>query len=211
QDLSIETIHNFVDTQVYRPTRNTELRSQFAPPGVPLLVHASNFRPVKRVLDAIRIFDHVQQETDCRLIMMGIGPDRQAAEDLVHSLGHDERVHFLDNQESILDLLSVADLLLLPSETESFGLVALEAMSCGVPVLASDVGGLRELVESGRTGFLCPRGNPEAFAMRALQLLQDRGLYEQVAGEARQSAVTRFDTSVIVPRYEAHYQRVLES
>jgi len=210
RELRIDTIHNFVDTSVYKPGPSPELRSQFAPAGVPILVHASNFRPVKRVLDVVRIFDHVQHETDCRLVMMGLGPDRHAAEELVHSLGQQDRVHFLDHQESILDLLSVADLLLLPSETESFGLVALEAMACGVPVLASDVGGLRELIESGHSGYLCPRGNPEAFAVRALQLLQDRGLYAEIAGGARERAVTRFDTHVIVPQYEEHYRRVLE-
>lgn len=209
-ELRIDTIHNFVDTEVYRPGPDPALRSQFAPAGVPVLVHASNFRPVKRVLDVIRIFDHVQRELDCRLVMMGTGPDRHAAEELVAQLGHGERVHFLDNQESIRDLLSVADLLLLPSETESFGLVALEAMACGVPVLASDVGGLRELIVNGQSGFLCARGNPEAFALRALQLLQDRGLYQQIAGAGRERAVTRFDTRVILPLYEEHYRRVLE-
>ncbi len=210
QDLVIDTIYNFVDTEIYRPERDPGLRARFAGEDEFLLAHASNFRPVKRTLDVIRIFARVARECPARLVLMGLGPDRHACEELARELGLEERVHFLDNQGSIRDLLRVADLFLLPSETESFGLVALEAMACGVPVIASEVGGLRELIDSGRNSWLCPRGDTEAFAGRAVRLFKDSTHYREISEAARQTAIERFTPQTIVPQYEAVYRRVIE-
>lgn len=210
QELEVERIHNFVDTEEFQPRCNRELRACFANPGEHILLHVSNFRPVKRIPDVVDIFARLAARLPVRLVLAGLGPERNAAKEQVTALGLQERVHFIGNQESMVDLMSVADLYLLPSQTESFGLSALEAMSCGVPVLASRVGGLPELVEDGVTSHLCPLGDVDAFANAGLQLLQDKELYQRVSKAARDSAVERFAIDRILPRYVEVYDRVLD-
>lgn len=209
EGLAIQRIHNFVDTEEFQPRRNEALRSCFADPAERVLLHVSNFRPVKRVPDVLDIFARLAARHPVRLVLAGLGPDRNAAKEQAARLGLAERVHFIGNQESIVDLMSVADLYLLPSQTESFGLSALEAMSCGVPVLASRVGGLPELIEDGVSSYLCPLGDVEAFAARGDELLADPALYARVSAAARAAAVERFAIERILPDYLACYERVL--
>ena len=209
EGLRVRRVYNFVDTEEFKPQRNPELRRCFADPGERVLLHVSNFRPVKCVPHVVEIFARVAARLPARLILAGLGPERNAAKEQVQELGLGGRVHFIGNQESIADLLSVADLFLLPSQTESFGLAALEAMSCAVPVLASRVGGLPELVEDGRNSYLCEAGDVASFAARAAELLGDGELYCRVAGAARETAVERFAIERILPQYVEIYEEVL--
>ena len=208
-ELPVQRVYNFVDTEEFQPLRSLELRRGFADPGERVLLHVSNFRPVKRVPDVVEVFARLARRHPMRLILAGLGPERNAAKEQVQALGLAERVHFIGNQESIVDLLSVSDLFLLPSQTESFGLAALEAMSCGVPVLASRVGGLPELVEDGVNSFLCPTGDVAAFTEQAARLLEDDTLYRRVSAAARDTAVERFAIERILPQYLDLYERVL--
>jgi N-acetyl-alpha-D-glucosaminyl L-malate synthase BshA len=208
-ELEIQRIHNFVDTEEFQPRHRPELRACFALPDERILLHVSNFRPVKRIPDVLAIFARLAVAHPVRLVLAGLGPERNAAKEQAQELGVAERVHFIGNQESIVDLMSVADLYLLPSQTESFGLSALEAMSCGVPVLASRVGGLPELIDDGETSFLCPLGDVEAFAEQGRRLLADRDLYHRMSAAARAVAVERFAIERILPQYLEAYERVL--
>jgi len=199
----IRVIHNFVNVDIYQPapTRaSNELR----------LVHLSNFRPVKRVMDCIRILAEVLKQTPAHLYMVGDGPDRPTAHSLAKSLGVDQHVTFMGKQDHIERLLPQMHVLLMPSEMESFGLVALEAMACGVPPIATQVGGVPELITHGVDGYLEPVGDIAAQAQRAVHLLTNSALHQQIATAARQTAVTRFATSKIIPQYESYYQQVLE-
>lgn len=174
------------------------------------LMHISNFRPVKRVGDVVEVFARVAQVMQARLIMIGDGPDQAEALQLAQKLGVAEHVKFVGVVDQVAPFLRAADLLLLPSETESFGLVALEAMASGVPVIASDVGGLPEVVRHGETGYLAPLGDVDKMAEYAIKLLSDCKVQKQFADAARQHAVQNFDYHNIVPQYEAVYQRVLD-
>lgn len=205
----IEVIPNFVNCDLYRPVDDPELRSRHAAPDERILVHLSNFRPVKRVLDCIRIFASVVEEVPARLLMIGDGPDRSAAETLAHKLGLQERVLFLGKQQQVAQLLGLSDLLLLPSEMESFGLAALEGMACGVPAIASHVGGLPELVTDGVDGRLLPPGDVAGAARVVIDLLTDPKALAAMGAAARRTAETRFCSDRIVPRYEAYYRQVL--
>ncbi len=205
----IEVIKNFVNCEIYQPdfgrrTRSTEL----GPPGVKRLMHISNFRPVKRVADCIRILKEVLKETPAHLIMIGDGPDRGPAESLAWDLGLQENVSFLGKQSHVERLLPLAHVLLMPSELESFGLAALEGMACGVPPVATRVGGLPELVTHGVDGFLEAVGDIEAHAARATELLQNESLFRRMAVAARVTAETQFCTSLIIPKYEKYYEEV---
>ena len=157
-DKEIRVIPNFVNCNLYRPEPDAELRRRYAAPGEKLLIHVSNFRPVKRILDCVRVLAKVNEGIPSRLLMVGDGPDRVPAQALARELGMGERVIFVGKQLSVAPLLAIADLSLLPSEMEGFGLVALEAAACGVPTIASDVGGLPEVIDSGSNGFLVPVG-----------------------------------------------------
>lgn len=210
QELELTRIHNFVDTEEFRPCCQRDLRRHYAPDDEALLLHVSNFRPVKRVPDVIGIFERINRRRPSRLLLAGLGPERAAAKEQARELGLEDRVLFLGNQEMIVDLMSVADLFVLPSATESFGLAALEAMSCGVPVLASRVGGLPELIDSGINSWLCPLGDLEAFAEAGAALLLDRDLYDRTARAARDTALERFSIARILPQYLAVYERELE-
>lgn len=205
---SLEVIPNFVDVTTYRPDEQCAHREVFAPPGTKVLLHMSNFRPLKRVPDVVRIFARVRKEIPAVLVLVGDGPERGATEIVVTELGLEEHVRFLGNLSVVVDVLQAADLFLLPSTTESFGLGALEAMACGVPVVASNVGGLPEVVVDGTTGFLLPPDDLEGMADGALTLLTDH----QRWCDARIAAVARacdFSTDRVVPLYESLYENVL--
>ncbi len=204
----IRVIHNFVNCDLYRPRPEAKAQQQYAPPGEKILFHLSNFRPVKRILDCIRVLEKVNEKVPSRLLMVGDGPDRGPAEALARQLHLEERVVFLGKQLHVNELLSVADVLLLPSEMESFGLAALEGMACGVPPVASQVGGLPEVVTHGTDGFLLPVGDIDGMAQAALSLLTDPQRHGAVAEAARRTAETRFHTEKIIPQYEAFYREV---
>jgi N-acetyl-alpha-D-glucosaminyl L-malate synthase BshA len=185
------------------------MRPRFATGDEKLLVHLSNFRAVKRILDVIEVFARVARALPARLMMIGDGPDRSAAEHLALDLGVQDRIHFLGKQDNVNELLPLADLMLMPSEMESFGLAALEAMACSVPSIATHVGGVHELIDDGITGLLFPLGDVEAMAAAAIALLNDQPRLTSMSAAARKTASDRFCASRIIPLYEAYYERVL--
>ena len=204
-DLSrtIEVIPNFVDLQ------------RFHLPGagkgpIPVVTHVSNFRPLKRLEDVVRIFARVRSEIPAQLHLVGDGPTRAPAEALVNTLGLARDVRFLGERVDVAQVLQGSDVFLLPSETESFGLGALEAMACGVPVVASNVGGLPEVVEDGETGFLAPVGHVEEMAKHLRRLLSDPDLHARMSHAARARAETHFQLEPAVDRYQAAYRRVVD-
>lgn len=211
EDCRIRVIRNFVDTERYVPRPCPDTRRHFVREGEKMLIHVSNFRPVKRTADVIQTFAAVVREMPAQLLLVGEGPELPAAEALAETLGVGDRVHALGQTGEIERILPCADLLLLPSDTESFGLAALEAMACGVPPVASDVGGLPEVVEDGVSGLLCPVGDTGAMASRAMALLRDPDRYRAMAAAARTRAVERFDRSLCIGEYEAAYGELLES
>ncbi len=209
----IEVIPNFVNCDFYMPLNpevRAEKRKRYAAPDEKILIHLSNFRPVKRVRDTVEIFARVVERIPAHLLLVGDGPDRSAAEWIAHKKGIQDRVHFLGKQESVNELLPLADLMLMPSELESFGLAALEAMACRVPTIATKVGGVPELIEDGVDGRLFPVGDVEAMAAAAAELLLDPEKLEAMAIAARKTAQQRFCASKIIPVYEKYYERVLE-
>ena len=208
----IEAIPNFVNCDLYTPLdadARASGRSAYAEPHERLLIHLSNFRPVKRVLDVVQTFARIAREVPSHLLLVGDGPDRSQAEMLASQLGIRERVHFLGKQDSVSELLPLADLMLMPSELESFGLAALEAMACRVPAIATRVGGVPELIDHGVTGFLLPVGDVEAMAACGVSLLQDAARLDAMGAAARQTAQDRFCASRIIPLYERYYEQVL--
>jgi N-acetyl-alpha-D-glucosaminyl L-malate synthase BshA len=206
----VRVIPNFVDVDYYTRGDGAELRERLAPGGEKLLVHVSNFRPVKRVNDCVEIFARVSKHVRSRLVMVGDGPDAAGAAALAADLGVSDDVVFVGKQPRIVDYLSTADVLLLPSETESFGLVALEAMSCLVPVVASRVGGLPEVVEEGVTGFLAEIGDVDRMAEAAVAILSDDALAARMGAAGRASAVANFTTDAVIPQYLDYYREVIE-
>ena len=210
----IETITNFVNCDVYKPIEGearaeTCARRHLAAPHESILIHLSNFRPVKRVTDVVKIFARVAKERPAQLVLVGDGPDRSAAEYLAHDLGIHHRVHFLGKQDRVNELLALADLLLMPSELESFGLAALEAMACKVPSIATRVGGVPELIDDGITGLLFPVGDVDGMAAGALSLLNNPARLKAMRDAARQAAQKRFCANLVVPRYVRFYEQVL--
>jgi L-malate glycosyltransferase len=208
-DLNITRIHNFVDVEEFKPRCNHKLRSRFCDTDEKLILHISNFRPVKRVSDVVKIFNAIQQKTNSRLLLAGSGPEKPLVKELVTQLGLQDKVCFLGTGESIVDLMSISDLFVLPSETESFGLAALEAMSCGIPVIASKVGGLPELIEHGSNGFLFPLGDIETAADYAIELLNNTETYDRIALCSRERAQDQFAVDKIIPEYLAVYENAL--
>jgi L-malate glycosyltransferase len=170
-----------------------------------ILMHISNFRPVKRVVDVVRVFARVHEQVPSVLVMVGDGPDRNAAEEEARALGVEKDVHFLGRIDAVAPLLASADLFLLPSDAESFGLSALEALACGVPALGYNVGGLREVVKNGVTGALCPVGDTDGLAAFGIGLLRDQARWNAVSAAAAADARARFSSDAIVARYEALY------
>ena len=207
----IQVIPNFLDCEVHRRRPAPELREQLLRGADHLVVHMSNFRPVKRLEAVVEIFRHIRERVHARLLLVGDGPDAHLAAERLRSAGLMGEAEFLGEQLDIVTLLSVADLFLLPSAQESFGLAALEAMACEVPVVASNVGGLPEVIEHGRTGFLHPKDDLRAMADSGVRLLQDPELHARIAREARLDVADRFCTDVVVPRYEACYQELLDA
>jgi N-acetyl-alpha-D-glucosaminyl L-malate synthase BshA len=208
----IEVIYNSVNCDVYRrnPEAVAELRKEYAPNKERLLVHLSNFRPVKRITDVVEIFDRVRKQIPSRLLLIGDGPDRSVAEWLAVQKGLHEDVLFLGKQDQINETLAVADIMLMPSELESFGLAALEAMACEVVPIATRVGGVPEVIEHGVSGYLADVGDVDTMARYAIELLSNETRLREVAKQARAVAQSRFCASKIVPQYEAFYRRVLE-
>jgi N-acetyl-alpha-D-glucosaminyl L-malate synthase BshA len=209
----IQTITNFVNCDVYTPfcddAQKAEGRKRFAHPEEFLLMHLSNFRPVKRVTDVVKIFARVAAQAPAQLVLIGDGPDRSTAEWLAHDLGIHARIHFLGKQERVSNLLGLADLFLMPSQLESFGLAALEAMACKVPSIATRVGGVPELIEDGVTGLLFPVGDVDAMAAGALGLLNDTARLNAMREAARKDAKKRFCANLVVPQYVRFYEQVL--
>jgi N-acetyl-alpha-D-glucosaminyl L-malate synthase BshA len=203
-------IPNFIDCSVYRRRSVPELRARLAPQGQKLIIHVSNFRRVKLVTSVVEIFARVRRTTPSRLLMVGDGPDLIEAGRLARALGVAADVEFLGEQDQVVPLLSASDVFLLPSAQESFGLAALEAMACSVPVVASRVGGLPEVVEDGVSGFLHAPGDRDGMADSVLRLLNDEGARAEIAEAARRRANEHFCDSSIVPLYEAYYRHVLE-
>jgi N-acetyl-alpha-D-glucosaminyl L-malate synthase BshA len=198
----IRVIHNFVNVDTYKPCADRSRTGK-------VLLHISNFRPVKRVLDCIRILAEVRRNGPVHLLMAGDGPDRGPAEMLARELGVERDVTFLGKQDHVERLIPKAHVLLLPSELEAFGLAALEGMACGVPPVATNAGGVPELVNHEVDGFIEPVGDIHAQAARVLQLLTDDALYARMASAARQAAVTRFASTTIIPQYEHYYEEVM--
>jgi N-acetyl-alpha-D-glucosaminyl L-malate synthase BshA len=203
-------IPNFVCQHDYQRHAVEPLRKELAPNDEPLLVHVSNFRPVKRPVDCVEILDRVlKMNIKTRLVMVGDGSERTNAEHRARTLGIHDRCSFVGKQPNIVHYLSASAVLLLPSEQESFGLAALEAMACEVPVVASRVGGLPEVVTDGETGFLSEVGDLDKMANDAGRLLSDPELRCEMGRRARESAVTRYRTDIVIPQYIDFYNQVL--
>ena len=207
----IEVIPNFVNCDYYMRSEDQSARGRWAPNGEPILMHLSNFRPVKRVTDVVEIFAQVRAKIPAKLVMMGDGPDRGAAEHLVRKKRLSKEVFFVGKQDHVQDMLGLGDVFLLPSDLESFGLAALEAMACEMPVVASDVGGLPEVVTSGVDGYLIPPRDVAAGAKCVLDILTrpDRG--RSMGALARKNARSKYCANDVIPQYEAYYERVLNS
>ena len=198
----IEVIHNFVNCSLYHPDEEAQSK------GRKRILHISNFRPVKRVLDCIRAFARVRREVDAELVMAGDGPDRGSAEQLARELDVDADVRFLGKQDHMERLIPRMHALHLPSEIEAFGLAALEAMACGVPPVATRSGGVPDLITEGVDGYMETVGDTEGQAKRLVDLLTNKQLHAKMAAAARQKAKTRFCTDLIIPRYEAYYRQI---
>lgn len=207
----IEVVYNFVNCDTYRrDPMALEKRGEYAGSDERILVHISNFRPVKRICDVIEIFDRVHKVMPSRLLLMGDGPDRSQAEWLVGQKGLRKHVEFLGKVDRVVEKLSIADLMLMPSQMESFGLAALEGMACEVPAIATAVGGVPEVIEHGRTGFLAAVGDIDTMARCAIDILSDEKRLREMGMLARWEAQSRYCASKIIPEYEEFYRRVLE-
>lgn len=209
--IPIQVIHNFVNCDMYLPDPEKWQAKKWAPGGEKILIHLSNFRPVKRVLDCIRILAAVREQTPAHLLMAGDGPDRGAAEYLARELGVAGHVTFLGKQDHVERLIPLAHVLLMPSEMESFGLAALEAMACGVVPVGTAVGGVPELITHMVDGFTEAVGDIAAQSGRVVDLLSDDRLHERMARAARSTAQQRFCTSKIIPVYEELYETVVRA
>lgn len=207
----IRAIHNFVNCDIYVPDPEKTAARRFAPEGEKLLIHVSNFRPVKRVLDCIHILAETRKHEPAHLLMVGDGPDRGPAERLARDLHVEGNVSFLGKQDHVERLFPLAHVLLMPSDLEGFGLAALEAMACGVPPVATNVGGVPELVTHGVDGYLEAPGDIAAQSARVIALLADFRLHEAMAQAARKTATDRFCTNKIIPQYEQYYEEVLRN
>jgi N-acetyl-alpha-D-glucosaminyl L-malate synthase BshA len=205
----IKVVYNFVDTSVYSRKCSRIPKSIFSTDGEPLIIHISNFRPVKRVTDVVKTFIEVRKQKKCRLLLAGDGPERSSAETLAYSAGVTNDVIFLGKQTAIVDLLGISDIMLQPSETESFGLSLLEGMACEIPVIATRVGGVPEVVKDGECGYLTEVGDTDQMAARILQLLNDPDQAQAMGRAGRNRANELFHQDKIVAQYEALYEEVL--
>jgi N-acetyl-alpha-D-glucosaminyl L-malate synthase BshA len=205
----IRVIKNFINCDLYHPDNAKKGAAQYAPEGEKLLIHLSNFRPVKRVQDCVRILAEVRKSVPARLLMVGDGPERSPAEHLARMLKVDRHISFLGKQNHVERIIPLAHVLLMPSEMEAFGLVALEAMACGVVPVATRVGGVPELITDGEDGYLEGVGDVAAQAARAVDLLTDDDLHRRMAKTGRRNAAERFSTERIIPQYEKYYEDVV--
>jgi N-acetyl-alpha-D-glucosaminyl L-malate synthase BshA len=205
----VRVIPNFVDVNTYVRRDESALRARLAPAGEKILIHISNFRPVKRVTAVVEVFARVRSRLPAKLLMVGDGPDLPAAVRLAATLGVAADVEFLGEQDLLAPLLSVADVFVLPSIQESFGLAALEAMACSVPVVAARIGGLPEVIEDGVSGFLHPPDDLDGMAGSAVRLLSDPVVHDAMADAARRVARERYTDDRIVPHYEDYYEEIL--
>ena len=205
----IRVINNFINCDLYQPNPDKIGAAAYAPEGEKLLIHVSNFRPVKRVLDCIHILEAVRKHTPAHLLMVGDGPDRGPAEQLARQLKLTPHVSFLGKQNHVERLIPLAHVLLMPSEMESFGLVALEAMACGVATVTTNVGGIPELITHGVNGFMEPVGDIVAQAARTVELLTDDTLHQRITAAGRARAMEQFSTDKIIPLYERYYEDVM--
>ncbi|TRY28174.1 N-acetyl-alpha-D-glucosaminyl L-malate synthase BshA [Brevibacillus sp. LEMMJ03] len=208
-DKEIVPVYNFVDKRRYYPKEVGEWKRVFAPNGEKILMHISNFRPVKRVPDVIEIFRLVREQLPVKLMLIGEGPDLGSVRNMVAELGLESDTHFLGKQEDVAEVISMADVMLLPSEKESFGLVALEAMACGVPVVTTNAGGLPEVVPDGECGFLLPVGDVAGMAERTVRLLTDPDLYRRLSRNSIQRSSETFCHEKITSQYELLYRELL--
>jgi len=204
----VAVIPNFINPAEYHPPAAGSARKPLGPADHKILIHVSNFRPVKRIGDVVRAFAGVRKALPATLVMVGDGPDRELAQQEAERLGVKRDVRFVGRVDDVGDLLQRADLFLLPSETESFGLAALEAMACGVPVIASKAGGLPEVVRDGETGFLVNVGDVETLTGRAIEMLRDPARHRRMR-EAAAAQALEFTADRIVPQYEQVYRDVL--
>jgi N-acetyl-alpha-D-glucosaminyl L-malate synthase BshA len=205
-------IYNSVNCDVYSRNAATlpQMRAEYAPNNERLLVHLSNFRPVKRLTDVIEIFDRVHKQFPSKLLLIGDGPDRSVAEWLAVQKGIHDDVLFLGKQDQIQEKLAISDIMLMPSELESFGLAALEAMACEVVPIATRAGGVPEVIEHGKSGYLADVGDVETMARYAIELLGNEQHLREMGKQARAVAMDRFCSTRIVKQYEDFYRRVLE-
>lgn len=207
----IRVIHNFVNCGIYRPDHEKAVAAAFAPEGEKLLIHLSNFRPVKRAPDCIRILAEVRKHVPAHLVMTGDGPDCVKCEHLARELKVERHVSFVGRQDHVERLIPLAYVGLAPSELESFGLAALEAMACGVVPVTTRVGGVPELITHGEDGFLEAPGDIDAQGARVVALLRDDELHSRMAAAGRRTAMERFSTEKIIGQYERYYESVINS
>lgn len=205
----IRVIYNFIDFERFQRSNKEHFKKAIAPNGERIIAHTSNFRKVKRVQDVIHVFKRINEKLPSKLLLIGDGPERRNMEDLCRSLGLCEEIRFLGKQDAVEELLAVSDLFVIPSGNESFGLAALEAMACEVPIISSNVGGLPEVNEHGVTGFLSEVGDVEDMAKNALRILEDEETLQRFRKNALEQA-RRFDIKNILPDYENYYQEVME-
>lgn len=205
----IEVIYNFVDTRRFNKKPVTPFKQVIAPNNEKILLHASNFRKIKRVADVVHVFSRVNKAIPSKLLLVGDGPERSAIEELCRKTCAHADIRFLGRQEEMEEILAISDLFILPSEYESFGLVALEAMSAGVPVISTNVGGLPEININGVTGFLSNVGDVDDMSHHCIQILSDKKAFATMKKNALEQAM-KFDITSIVPQYEALYKKVLE-
>ena len=207
----IEVIYNFIDTEIYKPFESPCFRDHFAPNGEKVLVHTSNFRQVKRVTDTLRILAKVKKELPAKLVLIGDGPERSECERLARELDIQKDVIFLGKQDALIEPLNSADIFLMPSQSESFGLSALEAMACGKPVISTSVGGLPELILHNETGYIAEIGDIDRMAKYAVELLTNEKKYKSFSKNSRDRAVNHFEKKLVLPKYVEYYEKILNS
>jgi N-acetyl-alpha-D-glucosaminyl L-malate synthase BshA len=210
-DKDIKVIYNFINTEQYKKVHCSKIHDNIAPNGEKILIHISNFRQVKRVQDTILILAEVLKSIPTKLVLIGDGPDRTECEKLARELGIAEHVKFLGKQSVLVDILSCADVFLLPSQSESFGLSALEAMSCGVPVVGSNIGGIPEVVIHGESGYVAEFGDIHRMARYVKDLLTNEKKWQLFSENSRKIAVEKFDSNLIIPQYEKLYFDLVKS
>lgn len=209
-DKDIHTVYNFIDERVYQKTDSRHLRQQYGiDDSEKVCIHVSNFRAVKRVKDVVQSFDLIQKKMPAKLLLVGDGPEMTVVCRLVKDLGLEDHVLFLGKQDNLEELYSISDLILLLSEKESFGLVLLEAMACGVPGIGTNVGGIPEVIDDGETGYICELGDIEGVAEKAVELLSDPGLYQRLSEAAVSKVQTKFGSETITAEYESIYRELV--